>query len=58
MAALGVTITAAIYKGFSEYNTTEELKHSLREMCTSRFYMTVQQKYLEFLVHHVVRRLA
>ena len=58
MAAIGVTIGVNIYEkvaaNAAEKDAAEELKHSLHWMYTSRFYMTVQQKYLEFLMQHVV----
>ena len=58
MAAFGVSMALDFYKDISEKDTAEKIKRSLHWIYTSRFYMTVQQKYLEFLVHHVVRRLA
>ena len=57
MAALGVMAAAEIYKIVVEHNATERIKHSLHEIYTSRFYMIMQQKYLEFFVRHVVRPL-
>ena len=51
-------ISNAIFEDAAEKKVTEEIKLSLHWIYTNRFYMTVQQKYLEFLVHHVVRRFA
>ena len=53
-----MSIALDIYKDVSEKNTTEEIKRSLHWVYTSRFYMTVQQKYLEFLVINAVRCLS
>ena len=58
MAAFGVFIALEIYKDASEKEAAAEIKRSLHWMYTSRFYMTVQQKYLEFLVQHFVCRLS
>ena len=56
MISLSVVCAAELYKSHADSNTRDELKHSLHEIYTGRFYMTMQQKYLEYLVNHIVRR--
>ena len=57
MAATVVSVAVDKYVEAKEKELAEDIKHALHEIYTSRFYMTVQQMYLEFLVLHVVRHL-
>ena len=57
MASVVVTVAVDKYVEAKEKEMADDIKHALHEICTSRFYMTVQQMYLEFLVLHVVRHL-
>lgn len=57
MAATVVSFAVDKYVEVQEKELAEDIKHALHEIYTSRFYMTVQQMYLEFLVLHVVRHL-
>lgn len=58
MATVVVTVAIEGYTYAKEKQAIEDIRHALHEIHTSRFYMTVQEKYLRFLVLHVVRRLA
>ena len=52
-----MTVAEEVYGDAKEKKIIDDIRHALHEICTSRFYMTVQVQYLESLVLHVVRHL-
>lgn len=51
-------VAEEVYVNAKEKEMVDGIRHALHEIYTSRFYMTVQQKYFEFLLLHFVRHLA
>ena len=57
MATVVVSEDVDAYVQSKEKQVADDIRHALHEIYTSRFYMTVQQMYLEFLLKHFVRHL-